>query len=239
MRPRFRSPASALRASVLVLAGVVGLAGCAGQSVSDNGLAAMTPAQIVAAARAAATGAATVRMRGSILRDGKPMLLNVELVKDKGGQGRLSEEGRRLDVIHVDSAVYIKGSEAFYRHAVGRASAAIPQGRWLKASDASGDLAPLASLTTLRGLLGTALANHGGLSHAGTGVIDGRKAVAVTDAKAGGTLYVAAVGTPYPLELIKHGVSAGVIAFDKWNKPVTLSVPENPINLKQVQSGRR
>ena len=48
---------------------------------------------------------------------------------------------------------------------------------------------------------------------------------------------MAATGTPYPLEISKGGKERGRIVFDRWNEPVTLTPPPNPININQLQNG--
>ena len=53
------------------------LAGCAGSSPSENGLASKTPQEIVAAAKAAAAGAATVHVAGSILDARTPISVDM------------------------------------------------------------------------------------------------------------------------------------------------------------------
>ncbi len=231
--PRFLA-CSALGA---VLAGAV-LAGCADSSSSSNSVASKTPAQIAAAAESAADGAATVHVAGSIVSDGAPISLNMELVADKGGRGRLTLDGLSAGVVDVDQAVYVNGSAAFDSRIAGQAAAQVIRGRWLKASAKSGTLASLASLTDLGELIHSALAGHGSLSRAGTTTLNGQQAVGVMDLGGGGTLYVATTGTPYPIEIIKRAPNAGKIVFDRWNKPVSLAVPENAINVNQLQSGR-
>jgi hypothetical protein len=232
---RFRLPG--LAAFVLVLMVAI-LAGCGSSSSSSgNGVASKSPTQIVEAAKVAAAGAATAHVVGSIVSEGKPISLDMELVAGKGGKGRITLEGLSIDLIQADGAVYINGSPAFYRHVAGAAAAQLLQGKWLKAPLNSGSFASLASLTNLSKLVGSTLADHGTLSSAGTTTIAGQKAVGVTDKAKGGTLYVAASGTPYPLEIVKSGSGGGTISFNKWNQPVSLSPPANAVNINQLQSG--
>lgn len=214
---------------------VAGLCGCGDSAPTENGVGARTPAEIVAAAQSAAEGAATVHVKGSIVEQGKPIAMDVKLVADKGGKGVLVDDGRTVEVVNVDTDIYINADQAFYRRALGEAPARLLAGRWLKASQASGDLNALASVTSLGRLTHIALSEHAPLTGARRTVLGGKPAVAVSDAS-GGTLYVSAIGTPYPLEIEKRGGSE--ISFDGWDKPVTLSVPEGSVNLKRVQSGR-
>jgi hypothetical protein len=212
------------------------LAGC-GSSSSSNELASKSPEQIVAAAKTAAQGAASVHVAGSIISENKPISLDMELAAGKGAKGHIALEGLGIDVIALEHAFYLNGSAAFYRHIAGPTAAQLLQGKWLKAPTGSGEFASLAQLTNLADLLNSALTNHGPLKSAGTTTISGQKAVAVTDTSKGGTLYVAATGTPYPLRISKTGSNAGRITFDRWNQPVTITAPPNAINITQLQNG--
>jgi len=227
------SSARTRTAIALALASCAALVGCGG-ATSGNGVASKTPAQIVAAAKQAAAGAASVHIAGSIVSEGKPISLNMELVADKGGQGRVALDGLSFRLVDVDRTVYVSGSDAFYTRFAGASAARVLRGRWLKGHEV-GALAPLASLAHLRSLLNGVLAGHGALLRAPRASVGGRQAVGVSDAAGGGTLYVAATGTPYPLEIVKRGAK---IVFDRWNQPVTLSVPADAISIDQLQSGR-
>ncbi len=72
----------------------------------------------------------------------------------------------------------------------------------------------------MRTLLGSTLAAHGTLARGPATTVEGRPALGVSDGANGGTLYVASTGTPYPLELVERGASAGTLVFDRWNQPV-------------------
>lgn len=231
MRPRLQSVAAPLLLLVVAL-----LAGCGG-STSGNGVASKTPAQILAAAKAAADGAATVHIAGSVTSEGKPLAIDMELLAGKGGRGRITVEGLSVDIVRVGGAVYIKGSEAFYRHLAGASAAQLLQGKWLKAPEKSGSFASLASLTELGKLIDATLTGHGALARGATSTVNGQKAVAVNDTSKGGTLYVATTGPAYPIEIVKDGGGGGKIVFDRWNKAVTLTAPANAINIDQLQSG--
>lgn len=233
-----RSRTISLRARSLAPAlAVAVISGCGSSSSSGNGLASKTPAEIVAAAKAAAAGAATAHVAGSIVDEGKPISLDMELVAGKGGKGRITLEGLSINLIQINGVVYINGSAAFYRHVAGTAAAQLLQGKWLKAPASSGNFSSLAQLTSLGKLIDRTLAAHGTLSSAGTSTIDGQKAVGVTDVAKSGTLYVATTGSPYPIEILKKGAGGGKIVFDRWNKAVTLTAPGNAVNLNQLQSG--
>jgi hypothetical protein len=213
------------------------LVGC-GSTSSGNSIASKSPTQIVAAAKAAADGAATVHVSGTVRSEAKPLTIDMELVNGKGGRGRITLDGTSINLVRVGGSVYINGSQAFYRRIAGPAAARLLQGKWLKAPEKSGNFASLASLTDLAKLIDTTLVSHGKLARDGTKTVDRQKVVAVTDVSQGGTLYVATAGSPFPIEIVKDGGSGGKITFDRWNKPVSLAAPPNAININQLQNGR-
>ena len=211
-------------------------AGC-GSSSSGNGVAAKTPTEILAATKVAADAATSVHVSGSIVSSGAPITLDMDLLAGKGGRGQLSENGLSFELIQISGTVYLKGSSAFYRHIGGSAAAQLLQGKWLKAPATSKDFASITSLTDLRQLVDTTLANHGTLTKGGTTSVNGQKVVGVTDTSKGGTLYIAASGQPYPIEITKDGASGGKIVFDRWNESVSLAAPANAIDIAQLRSG--
>ena len=229
-----RRPAAAVLPAVLA---AVLLAACGSSSPSGNGLASKTPEQIVAAARSAAEGAATVHMSGSMLSAGKPISLDMELVAGKGGKGRIVVDGLGVDLIAAERAVYVSGNTALYTSIAGPTAARVLQGRWLKVPPKSPSYAPLNSLASIEGLVDATLVDHGSLVAAPARTVGGVPAVGVSDPAKGATLYVAATGAPYPLEIVKPAGGPGRIVFDRWNQPVTLKVPADPINIEQL-SGR-
>jgi hypothetical protein len=225
---------SLLAASALLLGSAV-LAGC-GSSSSDNGVASKAPAAIVAATKAAADGAKSVHISGSIVSEGTPITLDMELVAGEGGRGRISQDGLSFDLVQLGETIYIYGSPAFYRHVGGAAAAQLFQGKWLKAPASSGSFSSLASLTDLRKLVDTTLTSHGTIARGEITTVAGQKVVGVEDASRGGTLYVATTGTPYPIEVVKDGESGGKIVFDRWDKSVPLTAPANAVDITQLQS---
>jgi hypothetical protein len=227
-----------LRARLLVpVLALTAFAGCGSSSPSGNGLAGKSTSQIVAATKAAAAGAASVHVAGSIVNEGKPIAFDLELVRGKGGKGQISLGGVSVQLVQLAGNVYIEGSKAFYTQVAGPEAAKLLQGKWLKAPSSNSSFASLTQLTELGKLIDTTLSSHGTLKKSGTSTIDGRKVVGVTDTTRGGTLYVAATGTAYPIEIRKDGAGGGTIKFDRWNKPVSVTAPASAININQLQSG--
>jgi len=225
---------SSFRVLTAVLVVALTLGGCGDDAPAGNGVGAKTPAQIVAAAQLAAAGAATVHVAGSIVNGGKPISLDMELISGKGGQGRVALDGVSVELLAVDRGGYLNGSAAFFRHVLGPVGEQLG-GRWLKAPAHRGNFSWIKSLTSLRDLVAAALATHGSLSRAPGKTLAGEPAVAVTDGASGGTLYVAATGDPYPLELV---TPRGTLVFDRWNRPVTLTAPATAVNISRLQPHR-
>jgi hypothetical protein len=219
-------------ASLLAL--VVAFAGC-GSSSSGNGVASKSPTEILSAATAAADGASSVHVAGALRSGGSPITLDMDLVSGHGGRGQISESGLAFELIVVDDTVYIKGSPAFYSHFGGGGAAQLFQGKWLRASASSGELASLASLTNLGRLLEQTIASHGALTKGATTTIAGQPVVELRDTARDGSLFVASTGHPYPIEIVKHGSEAGHISFTRWDQPVTLTAPSDAIDLSQLQ----
>jgi hypothetical protein len=231
---RFLLPRARAMLGVALLA--VTLASC-GSSSSGNGIASKTPAEIVAATEAVAGAASSVHVAGSIASPKTPITLDLYLNAARGGRGQLAENGLAFELIQLRGVVYIKGSPAFYRHIGGATTAQLLEGKWLKAPTSDAEFASLGSLTDLHSLVEKTLANHGTLAKGRISTVDRHQAVAVTDTVKGGTLYVAATGPPYPIEVTQGGVNGGKITFDRWNQPVTVLAPANAIDIAQLRSG--
>jgi hypothetical protein len=208
------------------------IAACGGSS--DNSIASKSPDEIFNAANHAIVRASSVHISGSLVSGGLPVSLDLNLASGKGGTGRMSESGLTFRIIAVGNNIYIQGTPAFWAHFGGPAVARRLAGKWLKAPG-SGQFASVSALTNMQELFNRLLQSHGVLKKNGTTTVNGQKAVAVTDTTQGGTLYVAATGQPYPIEVVKRGVGGGQITFDRINQPVQLTPPANALDLSQLR----
>jgi len=186
-------------------------------------------------AKAAAERATSVHVYGSGTDNGVPLVIDLHIVADKGGKGRLSEHGLSFDLVRIGPSAYIKGSAAFYKQFAGVGAAQLLQGKWLKGSATTGDLASLTPLTDLRKFFDNALSNHGVLKKTGTTTVHGVQVVGIKDTTKGGVLYVATSGQPYPIEVTQGGTSAGTLTFDEWNQTVTLTPPPNAVDISKLK----
>ena len=161
----------------------------------------------------------------------------MELVADKGGQGRLTFGDLQIDLVDLDGEVYASGNSAFYERFLGAGARALIGEDWLRQASARGPLRALEPFADLRQLVGIALAGHGALSRGRQTRVDGRCAIEVVDDSDGGSLYVASTGTPYPLELVQPR-AAGRLVFDRWNQPATIEAPAHVIDVDRLERGR-
>ena len=223
-----------VRRLAIALVAVAGLAGgCGGGGEKGNGEADTAPDQVVADARDAATSATSVHVAGAIVAGNRPLALDLELVKGRGGKGSMSEANLRFEVVRVGHKVYIKGSDAFLRSFAGRTGATLLHGKWLEGSTTSQNLAGLEPLTDIAKLFNGALGSHGKLRNDGETQYRGQKVVAIKDLTHGATLYVAATGPPYPVALV-GGNERGEIRFDKWNDSATIEAPKGAVDLSSI-----
>jgi hypothetical protein len=218
-----------------VVVAVVALAGCGGGGSSSNGVAAKSPAEILAAAKAAAIKASAVHIAGSIQEGTTPLTLDLHLVAAKGGTGHMSENGVGFDIIRVGNKAYIRGSEAFYKKFAGASAAQLLKGKWLVGSATAGRFAALTPLTDVHAFFTGALGRHDTLTKGAETTVNGQKVVALKDGANGGTLYVATTGTPYPIELVSPGNGKqGKVTFDQWNTAVTITAPKGAVDISKL-----
>jgi hypothetical protein len=221
-----RLAAAAVPSLVLVLA----LAGCGGSS--SNGEAKKPAAQVVADARRAALRAPIVHVVGAGVDNGTPLKLDLWLA-DGRGKGHLEENGAGFDVVRVGGTIYVRGSSAFLKRFAGRAAAALLHDRWLKAPATTGRLAALAPLTDKRQFVQASLGQHGKLENRGATERGSRKVVRIADTTQGGSLFVAAEGTPYPVALA-GGRAQGNVTFSGWEAHEPISAPRGAIDLSRL-----
>jgi hypothetical protein len=214
------------------------LAACGSSGTKSNGEASKPPAQVLADAKKAAVGASSVHVFGHLLSGGQPITLDLTIAGSERARGTMSESGLSFDFVRVGDKAYIRGSDAFWRRFGGAAAAQLLHGRWLVASATKGPLASLATLTDIARLFQQASSGHGKLANDGETTYHGQKVVAIRDPSKGGTLYVSATGTPYPVAIVRSKTGdSGAVTFDGWNASVAVTAPKNPVDLSKLSGG--
>jgi hypothetical protein len=208
-------PASSL--AVVLVAGVLG--GCGGSS--GNGIASKPAAEILSASRAAALGAGSVHLKTT----SGQVVLDVKLSK-AGGSGRLSLAGATIEMVRIGSVLYLKAPTALYRR-IG-INATVPADTWVKLPASA--IPQLAAFTEMREQL-SRLINLSSLTKSATSTLEGQKVIELRQTLKVFTrsLFVAAMGKPYPVELALKGQVTGQTTLSEWDKPVTLTAPAKSI----------
>jgi hypothetical protein len=220
-------------AAIVALLTAAALCAC-GSSASDNGVAAKSPQEILAASSKATAKLTSVHISGRSVSVTEPLELDVTLA-DSGGEGTISVGGESLAVRSVGKYLYIRAGSGFWQHYANATTAKLFSGRWLKTPQ-SGQFAELASLTSKQQVLSDILAGNGQLAKGRTSTINGQPVVALIDKSQGGdTMYVATTGQPYPIEIVDGGSSVGKVVFDHFNEPVTVSPPADSIDLAKLR----
>jgi hypothetical protein len=234
-----RARALAPLALPLTVALAAALAGCGGSS--GNGIASKSPAEILAASRAAAEGATSVHVVSRASQGRLSLTSDLELAGDRG-RARVSFLGRTREVIRIGDTLYLKGYSAVYKRLGRSTDPHVPRGAWVKAPANSGRLVSLAALTNLRTELGLLLGSTVPLTKGATTAVNGQHAIELKEKTAKGFtgfLYIATTGTSYPIELVKHGAETGQITFSGWNEPVSLTAPANAVALSKLKPNGR
>jgi hypothetical protein len=217
------------------------LAGCGSshsKSETPNGEAAKPAARVLADTKAAATKASSVHVSGNIHSGGTPITLDLMMAGARGAKGSMSTNGLEFDLVRIGGTAYIRGSDAFYKHFAGAAVAQLIHGKWLKASVAKGRFRSLAPLTSIGLLFAQVSSSHGKLVNDGKATYKGQQVVTIRDTSDNSKLYVAATGKPYPVAIVggKTGAS-GTITFGDWNESVSLSAPNDAIDISRLGVG--
>lgn len=222
--------------AVASVALVVGLAGCGSSSESTGSKSAEA---ILAATQKAAGEAMSVHVqsRASV----GPVTLSTDLLlAANGGHSSLSLQKLGYETIRIGNTLYVKGtSPLIYRQLAVRAGVHVPTGTWLKGSTTTGPLARFAGSTDKSSKLTILLTPSGTVTKGPETVVNGKKVVELNEKGKlfTGSIYVAATGQPYPVEIVKHGRESGQTTFSEWNQPVSLVAPSNAVEVEQLPHG--
>jgi hypothetical protein len=235
---------------VLFAAGCGGGGGGGGSSGAST-LASESANAVVKDASKAAQDATSYHMAGTIRASSSdlgsgPVGLDLSVENDKGATGWIEVAGAKVDLVVTGKDGYMRAPGAFWKKfagkqggaGVGSFAASMFGDKWLKFPADNKDFAPLTSPTKGNGIFKSLTKDHGKLENEGEKTYKGQSVIAIRDTTKGGTLYVAATGTPYPVALTKAGgKEAGAISFDKWNEPVSLTAPKGALDLSALTGG--
>jgi hypothetical protein len=223
---------SAVGCAAALLPAVLVGCGSSSSSTSSSGIASKPPAAILAAVSAATRTLSSVQITGLTTTGGHLITFDLRLAADRGGEGNMALDGASFRIVAVGNTLYISGSRRFWRRFAGNAGLTFA-GKWLKVPE-TGGFASFADLTNLHRFFAGALAPHDSVSKGAITTVDGRRAVLLVDRVTGGTMYVAASGTPYPLEIVKRGALGSRFSFGQFNQPVTVTPPPSAIDVSKL-----
>jgi len=218
----------------------VALAGCGGSGSSANSssssggtstLASESAQTILNSTVAAADSLKSVHTAGMIDSGGQHINLDLNLLDGVGGRGKITLNGLAFELVGLGKYAYLKApADVWEKAGAPAASAQALDGKWLR-TPASGQFASIAQLTNIHQLFAQLLKPHGKIKNGGTSTVAGQKVVALTSSQ--GTLFVAATGKPYPVQLAKSGTDGGHLTFDHFNDSITVKAPTDTIDLPQ------
>jgi hypothetical protein len=185
---------------------------------APNGVEKLRAAEIVSRARKATASARSLRMRGSV-RDGKERYtLDFRFAGKTKATGWVQNGKQRMEFTRIGKEVYLKGNDAFWRSAGGKAAVQLFSGKYLKTTTKDPDFKDMAAFTDRTALLNEAMKSEGAWKKGKAGP----SFVSLTGA-AGDEIQVATQGKPYVLVL--DGGPGNRIEYLAYEQPVDARRP--------------
>ncbi|MFJ7148586.1 hypothetical protein ACIQVT_10340 [Streptomyces sp. NPDC100445] len=229
-RGRTRRAVLVTASCALAVTGVMALSGCGGGDDPDagtNGVGKLPAGTIQSRTRAAADGAPTVRLSGTVVTSGRTYRLDMRLKAD-GGTGSVTSQGAAFRLLRIGRELYLKAGADFWDHADGKSGDGTVgklDGKYVKVPQGDPAYRKFSGFTDKDVLLDGLLTLHGKLATEGHHDQAGTPTVRITgDKGSGGTLDVSLRGTPYPLRLVRAG-GAGTLRFSDWGRGFALTEP--------------
>jgi hypothetical protein len=192
-----------------------------------------SPSQTVQQMRKAVNAASSVHLSGILRNGGKPIGLNLGLIRSGDFAGTITQNGVPLLLIDVSGKAYVKATAAYLHELKVPASVcSIMCGKYVELTPA--EAASLAGNLNMSALLASFTGKTPRFTNAGTTTVAGREGQ-VLGGPDGSRLVVAATGTPYPLQAVGRRGS-GTLNFTMWNAVPRPAAPpgDQVINLSQL-----
>ncbi|MCP9986590.1 hypothetical protein LUX01_07660 [Streptomyces sudanensis] len=224
---------------MLSLALCLGLAaaptGCAKDpDEGTNGVGRLPANEIEDKARAAAAGAVSVRLAGSLVSKSGTYRLNMRL-KAQGATGSVTTGKSTFELLRIGDTLFLKAGAAFWRHAEDSGeptesdieAADKLDGKYVKVPQDDPSYKQLRGFTEMHVLLKGLLKLHGQVRKGNREKVGRVRTIEVAGGEhgEGGTLDVSLEGTPFPLRFARGG-GGGVVVLSDWNKDFPLVEPE-------------
>lgn len=222
--------------------------GSAPKAPVDNGVAALTPTEILTKAQAALPKASSVHVTGTGEEQGQKFQLDLKIKNHEGATGFLTipaggpsgTASIRIDLVVLGQTAYLKGDKTFWQGVSGGDSqvAAKAAGKWVKTTTQNDKVKDLLTLSDLTQLSTTLLKPDGKLTKGQQKEINGTKVVGLVDNSAdGGTLYIATQGEPLPVQIAEGGKGSGRVDFQEYGAPIELTAPPADQTVSEQEVG--
>lgn len=221
-----------MRAVVAVAVAGVFLAGCQGRggnggvtpqpaastssAPADNGVAALSAAEILARAKAAVKKAGSFRVKGTVIDPDGSIAVDLK-VRGADMIGSMTMGRAKIELLAVGARRFYRPNEAFWAE-VGdpkkaRTIAKLLGTRWIKVPPDERDIDDLFDVAKIDELLKP----YGKASKGPATDVEGVPVIGLIDTGGdGGTLFVATAGEPYPLRADPADASVGKLTFSEF-----------------------
>ncbi|AVZ77651.1 hypothetical protein SLUN_26130 [Streptomyces lunaelactis] len=221
---------------VALCAGLTAMLTACGEDpdAGTNGVGKLSATEIETKARATADAAVSVRLSGTLVSKGGTYKLNMRLKHD-GGTGSVTSKDNTFEVLRVGKALYLKADAGFWSGGDGKGdeepsetdaeAAGKLDDKYVKVPEGDPAYNQFRGFTDMDVLLEGLLGMQGELSKGDRTQVGGVRTIKVLGGEGeGGTLDVALVGKPYPLQFARAG-GAGVLTLGDWDKDFPLAAP--------------
>jgi hypothetical protein len=188
----------------------------------------------LAEARESFLAASSVRIQGRLASDGKPVVLDLVLVGERGGRGTITADGTTFQLIRIGEVLWFKAPRAFYAK-----QPALPvdllAGRWLEGPAANSQFSELAAFTRASKVAAIALSTGEDLKSLPS-VANGAPAIALSTSK--GSLTVSAAPPRRPLRADGAPGTGVSLVFSAYGAKVDLRKPAGVVTAAQVAAAQ-
>ncbi|MEV7190462.1 hypothetical protein AB0N81_01460 [Streptomyces sp. NPDC093510] len=242
---RTRRVSGVIGVSVLAAALLSGCGDSDDGGGSDKPFAKDSADRIASKAVAATKGADSMRIKGDMSQDGKPVSLDIAVDQEKNCEGTIGTDGSKAEVRHTNGTLYMRGNEQYWKAALKNQPSSQKVlskvvDKWVKmpADDAS-----ISGMCDKQGLVASMdedKSERKGMKKGDTTTVDGKEAIALTKKGSGGemnTMYVATEGKPYILRVsTKGGDAPSDATFGDYDKPVSPETPakDETVDMKEL-----
>jgi len=239
-----------LAGAALAAAGALALAACGGSAPGGSSAAGGTSAPagsssrasgrsasaIITQMKAAVRGASSMHMDGRLTDSGKPVGLNMSLLRGGSMSGTITQNSVPLSLIGANSKIYVKATRPFLEELHAESVCSLMCGKWVQMSGP--EASQLTGSLSMANLTKSLTSGLPSFRKNGMTTVGGQQAVELK-ASNGSILDVAAQGKPYPLRVVAPAGRQGSVRFSQWdNVPAPKPPPSSEvINLGKLKAG--